>query len=120
MQDSLDCWLASESVRSSKKLPRVKTGRYPGVVIDMILGLTAALREEKRRRKRGKRLNLLGEEESGPQFFSPGRVTAARTWQAEKEEEEQQHRQDMESQKALVAFKKLQKEEESYRRQQRP
>ncbi|SLM40587.1 hypothetical protein LPUS_11414 [Lasallia pustulata] len=69
-------------------------------------------REEKKRRKRGKRLNLLGEEESGPQFFSPGRVTAARTWQAEKEEEEQQHRQDIESRKALVAFKKLQKEEE--------
>ncbi|SLM34847.1 Kelch-type beta propeller [Lasallia pustulata] len=78
----------------------------------MILGLTAALREEKKRRKRGKRLNLLGEEESGPQFFSPGRVTAARTWQAEKEEEEQQHRQDIESRRALVAFKKLQKEEE--------
>ncbi|SLM34678.1 hypothetical protein LPUS_03585 [Lasallia pustulata] len=38
----------------------------------MILGLTAALREEKRRRKRGKRLNLLGEEEPEPQFFSPG------------------------------------------------
>ncbi|SLM37363.1 hypothetical protein LPUS_07185 [Lasallia pustulata] len=78
----------------------------------MILGFTAALREEKRRRKRGKRLNLLGEKESGPQFFSPGRVTAARTWQAEKEEEEQQCRQDIESSKALVAFKKLQKEEE--------
>ncbi|SLM33726.1 hypothetical protein LPUS_02273 [Lasallia pustulata] len=67
----------------------------------MILELTAALREEKRRRKRGKRLNLLGEEESGPQFFSPGRVTAVRTWQAEKEEEEQQHWQDIESRKAL-------------------
>ncbi|SLM35930.1 hypothetical protein LPUS_05337 [Lasallia pustulata] len=78
----------------------------------MILGLTAALREEKRRRKRGKRLNLLGEEESGLQCFSPGRVTAARTWQVEKEEEEQQHRQDIKSRKALVAFKKLQKEEE--------
>lgn len=78
----------------------------------MILGLTAALIEEKRRRKRGKRLNLLGEEEPGPQFFSPGRVTAARAWQAEKEEEEQQHRQDIESRKALAASKKLQKEDE--------
>ena len=45
----------------------------------VILGLTAALREEKRRKKRGKRLNLLEEEESEPQFFSPERVTASRT-----------------------------------------
>ena len=43
-------------------------------------GLTEALRHEKKRRQQGKRLNLLGEEDSGPQFFSPGRVQAARDY----------------------------------------
>ena len=38
-------------------------------------GLKMDVTEEKKCRKRGQRLNLLGEEEtSGPQFFSPERV----------------------------------------------
>ena len=43
----------------------------------VIRGLCEALKEEKKRQKRSKRLNLLGKEDSGPQFFSPGRVAAA-------------------------------------------
>jgi hypothetical protein len=36
--------------------------------------LVTALKNEKKRRIRNKRLNLLGEEDSGPQFFSPARI----------------------------------------------
>ena len=44
----------------------------------VIRGLIKALKHEKKRRRRGKRLNLLGQEESGPQFFSLTKVQAAR------------------------------------------
>src|ERR1700716_3671025 len=37
-------------------------------------GLRKALILEKKKRRKAKRLNLLGEEDSGPQLFSPGRV----------------------------------------------
>ena len=50
----------------------------------IVKGLTVSLRNEKKKRQRGKRLNLLGEEDSGPQFFSPQRVQAARQFQATK------------------------------------
>jgi hypothetical protein len=40
----------------------------------VVKGLVTALKDEKKRRKRSKRLNLLGEEDSGPQFFNPGRI----------------------------------------------
>jgi hypothetical protein len=42
---------------------------------------------EKYKHRKKKRLNLLGEEESRPQFFSSGRVQAARDYQATKETE---------------------------------
>jgi hypothetical protein len=49
--------------------------------------LFAAIAIEKKKRSRSKRLNLAGEEDSGPQFFSPGRIQAAREFQALKEDE---------------------------------
>ena len=48
-------------------------------------GLLEALEIEKKKRTRGKRLNLIGKECSGPQFFSPTRIQAARAYQQEKE-----------------------------------
>ena len=39
-------------------------------------GLMDTLKAEKKKRQRGKRLNLLGEEGSRPQFFSPARIEA--------------------------------------------
>ena len=51
-------------------------------------GLVDALKQEKKRRRRGKRFNLVGEEGGGPQFFSPSRVQAARDYQVSKETEE--------------------------------
>ena len=47
-------------------------------------GLIEALQIEKKKRTCRKRLNLVGEECSGLQFFSLSRIQAARTYQAEK------------------------------------
>ena len=48
-------------------------------------GLLETLKEEKKRRKRGKRLNLVGEEDSGAQLFHSSKVQAALAYKAEKE-----------------------------------
>jgi hypothetical protein len=82
----------------------------------VVKGLITALQDEKKRRKRGKRLNLIGEEDSGPQFFSPGRIQAARDWQAAKEQEEQQRQQNIIDRKAQAAAKRQQKEDEKTQR----
>src|SRR4051794_28505847 len=63
-------------------------------------GLIEALQIEKKKRKRGKRLNLLGEENTGPQFFSPSRVQQAKVFQAQKEADEQQCKEDIIERKA--------------------
>ena len=55
--------------------------------IHTIKGLTQTLKNEKKRRQKGKRLNLLGESDLGPQFFSPGRIQAAREYQSQKDTE---------------------------------
>jgi hypothetical protein len=65
--------------------------------------LFAAIAIEKKKRSRSKRLNLVGEEDSGPQFFSPGRIQAAREFQALKEDER-------EAEKAEKALKKAEAE----------
>ena len=84
----------------------------------MVKGLITALKDEKKKRRRGKRLNLVGDEDTGPQFFSPARVEAARAWQALKDVEEAQRQQEIQDRKAIVATKKAQKEEEKVRKQQ--
>ena len=72
----------------------------------MIKGLTEALKHEKKRRRRGKRLNLLGLEASEPQFFSPRGVQAARDWQISKEKEETLRQQNISEKRVLAAAKK--------------
>ena len=59
----------------------------------VLRGLTNALKAEKKRRIRGKRLNLIGQEDIGPQFFSLARIEAARAYQALKDAEEAQKQQ---------------------------
>ncbi|KAI9651852.1 MAG: hypothetical protein M1829_002124, partial [Trizodia sp. TS-e1964] len=76
----------------------------------MIDGLSEALKNEKLKRKRGKKLNLKGEERAGPQFFSPRKIEAAWAYQAKKDLEEVQHRQDIDNCKAAAASKKQEKE----------
>ena len=55
--------------------------------------LQEAITQEKKRKQRGKRLNLLGKETTGePQFFSPIKVIAAETYQESKEAAEQEEK----------------------------
>ena len=82
----------------------------------IITGLTEALRNEKKRRQRGKRLNLLGENDSGPQFFSPGRIQAAREYQIQKSANETLRQQEIANIKALAATKRAQKEADRIQR----
>ena len=88
----------------------------------MIKGLQNSLQIEKTKRKRGKRLNLLGQEDNGPQFFTPDRVKAAITYQAQKEDEKELEkrvrienkarkaleREEIKARKKLAAEKRLQ------------
>ena len=73
-------------------------------------GLRKALQLEKKKRQRGKKLNLLGKEDVGPQFFSPSRVQAARIYQAKKEVEDQQRKDDIAFKKSQAKAKHLQRE----------
>lgn len=87
-------------------------------------GLRMAVNEEKRRRKRGKRLNLLGEEETGgPQFFSPERVLTAKTFQDSKEAAEVEKKRQKAIEKEQAAFRRQQneaaKQEQAIQRQLR-
>ena len=50
-----------------------------------ITGLIGALQTEKKKRSRGKRLNLLGEEDNGPLLISPLKVVCAKAIANEKE-----------------------------------
>jgi hypothetical protein len=50
-----------------------------------IKGLVQALKVEKRKRNRGKRLNLVEEEDHRPQLFSPSRVLCAKAYSDKKE-----------------------------------
>ena len=49
--------------------------------------LLEAFKYERKRRRWGKRLNLLREKDSKPQFFSPAKVQTTRDFQALKEED---------------------------------
>ena len=76
-------------------------------------GLRQALNQEKKRRQRGKRLNLLGEEESHTaQFFSPQRILAAKAYQAEKEATEKEKQLQKTQKKEEADLKRQQKKAE--------
>lgn len=78
----------------------------------IIKNFIEAFQNEKKRRQKGKKLNLLSEESSGPQFFSPNKVQAARDRLKAKETEKTQKQQDLEGKKALAAATKKQKKED--------
>ena len=58
----------------------------------IIQGLTGALKLEKKKRQRGRALNLVGEVDKGPQFYSLRRIAWAQEFQGEKEAAEQADR----------------------------
>jgi DDE superfamily endonuclease len=78
--------------------------------LHIISGLTNALRFERKRRKRGRKLNLLGTNDNGPQFWSPNTVRVAKGVQAEKDANKEANRQRIVSNKAQAAANKAQKE----------
>ena len=82
----------------------------------MIKGLAKTLKGEKKKRRHGQRLNLLGEDDSGPQFFSPGRVQSARDYQDQKDMNEIRRQQEIADKKATAAIKKTQKEADKTQR----
>jgi hypothetical protein len=86
------------------------------IAIHVNRGLEQAMKLEKRKRRRGKRLDLVGEEASGAQFFSPGHVQAARDFQALKEAEKQVKLDEKTDKKAKAAAVKLQKEKNKIER----
>jgi hypothetical protein len=72
-------------------------------------GLRTAITQEKKRRQRNKRLNLLGEQDdSVPQFFSLRRVLAAKAFQEGKEEAKEKNKRQ----------KAIRREEAAYKRQE--
>jgi hypothetical protein len=75
-------------------------------------GLAKALKLEKKKRQRGKRLNLLGEDDVGLQFFSPARVRAAREFQSAKDAVERQQKIDKATKKAEAAVLRAQRDAE--------
>jgi hypothetical protein len=82
----------------------------------IIKGLSNSLRNEKKKRQRGKRLNLIGENSSGPQFFSPHRIQLARDYQDQKDLTEAQRQQEIAHKKNQSALKKAQKEADKVQR----
>jgi hypothetical protein len=79
-------------------------------------GLHKILQLEKRRRQKGKRLNLLGDEATGPVFFSPSKVQRAKALQEEKEAGEQLRKDQLAEKRAQQAVRKLEREQEKAER----
>jgi hypothetical protein len=76
----------------------------------IISGLYTAILFEKKKRKKGKALNLVDEEDSRPQFYSPGHIVYAQEVQAVKEAEDEQVKQRIVEKKVQAAVNKAQKE----------
>ena len=77
-----------------------------------ISGLIRALKTEKKKRSRGRRLNLVREDDNGPQFYSPTRVLRAKEFASKKDVEEQENRDRIDQNKATALAKRLQKEKD--------
>jgi hypothetical protein len=74
-------------------------------------GLREAIVLEKSKRRRGKKLNLVGEESKGVELYSPAKVARAREYQAEKESLEEQENRAKEARKVQRAANALKSKE---------
>jgi hypothetical protein len=88
----------------------VRLAAEKSIQAHVIQGLAEAFKLEKKKRQRGKRLNLIGENDSGPQFFSPARIQAARAFQAQKVDAETARKKQIADKKAATTVVKQQKE----------
>ena len=81
---------AQKKATSSEELEQISDG-FAKVITEQDLykatveQLTQALLIEKKKKQRGKWLNLLGEEDNKPQIFTPTKIQAALARNAEKE-----------------------------------
>ena len=84
---------------STERLKKIEDG-FAKVITERDLDratvgqLTTALVVEKKKKQQGKRLNLLGEEDVGPQVFTPTAIQIAQTRKAVREEEEEQKKEE--------------------------
>ncbi len=79
-------------------------------------GLLDALKVEKKKRSRGKKLGLTSKEVSSPQFYSPAKIQAAREFQAAKEEKAQAEKATRDAKKAASAAQKQKEKAEKAER----
>ena len=84
--------------------------------LHIIEQLKTDIKQERKRRKHEKHLNLHGEEDSGPQFYGLEEVKTAQDYQASKEVEEEQRKQEIIDKKEQAAAKRVQKEKERVER----
>jgi hypothetical protein len=75
-------------------------------------GLVETIKDEKKKRRRGKKLNVLGEEDHGPQFFSPTTIKRAQDVQAAKAAEAEAEKARIASNKITSATKKAKNDAE--------
>ena len=111
---------------STEGLERIRDG-FAKVITERDLNkatveqLTEALLMEKKKKQRGKRLNLLGEEDNKPQIFTPSKIQAALARNSKKEQEEEQKKEEKDRKKEEVAQlrarKQLEKEEQRTNRE---
>jgi hypothetical protein len=76
-------------------------------------GLFETIKTEKERRQRGKRLNLVGKEDTGAQIFSPHQVLAAKEYAATNQAEIDAEKAGKAAKKVVAAENKQRKEEEA-------
>jgi hypothetical protein len=132
LQTPVSCKAIRRIQRAYKKEPtkealacifhaNVRLAAQHSVDSHVIQGLFQALQLEKKKRQRGKRLNLVGEEDNGPQFYSPARIQAARAFQAAKQATEEQQKLENKAKKAQATAvreqKQLEKEQRAVARQ---
>jgi hypothetical protein len=79
-------------------------------------GLLETIKKEKKKRKRGKKLNLVGEEDTGAQLFHSLKVRAALAYQAEKEAKERAEKAEKDIKKAVATENKKRKAQEAEER----
>ena len=89
---------------------------HHNIDLHVIERLKTDIKQERKRHKCGKRLNLCGEQDSRPQFYGPEEVKAAQDYQASKEVEEEQQKQEIIDKKEQAAAKRVQKEKERVER----
>ena len=82
----------------------------------IIRGLTEALKNEKKRRKRRIRLNLIEEKEEGPQFFSSSKMQATRNFQTSKKKKKLQKKQEITKKRTQIVINKVLKEKVKQKR----